>query len=344
MGLLLLAAVVGLASAPVSGAAPGRTVMAWISTAVSNWDRCAQFLDTGGDGEGTVNAISIDNLYRFDGTTITADPAAISAHARLWQKPGGRFRTYPMIGYGGNITGLRPLLFDPTVQQSFVEYLATAAVTRGYDGINIDFEPLSDVLDPANNPTVRDAVALADLIAALGARLHAVNKTLSLDAMAVTGACWTAGGHLHPVLDRKPCPWIRRFWDLDALSAVDSLDRIITMDTYTKNSTEYAISLQQYHYFFSIDGVGVGLCPVGCGHPLPTEGCVASRIAYAVKYGAAELDLWSLWDSTAHNWTEVRTAWQPWIGPLRSFLAGDDAAVAARRTGDSADGGLCWAS
>ena len=61
--------------------------------------------------------------------------------------------------------------------------------------------------------------------------------------MAVTGACWTAGGHLHPVLDRKPCPWIRRFWDLDALSAVDSLDRIITMDTYTKNSTEYAISM-----------------------------------------------------------------------------------------------------
>jgi len=46
--------------------------------------------------------------------------------------------------------------------------------SRADDGINIDFEPLSDVLAPANNPTVRDAVALADLIAALGARLHAV--------------------------------------------------------------------------------------------------------------------------------------------------------------------------
>lgn len=132
----------------------------------------------------------------------------------------------------GNITGLRPVLFNRTVGRRFVDFLVSEAVARGYDGINVDFEPRTDVLDPDNNPTIADAVALAGLISALGDRLHTVNKSLSLDAMAVTGACWTEGGHRYPALDRKPCPWIRRFWDLDALSAVDSLDRIITMDTY----------------------------------------------------------------------------------------------------------------
>jgi len=30
--------------------------------------------------------VSIDNLYRFDGTDITAEPAAILAHKQLWQQ------------------------------------------------------------------------------------------------------------------------------------------------------------------------------------------------------------------------------------------------------------------
>ena len=35
------------------------------------------------------------------------------------------------------------------------------------------------------------------------------------------------------------------------------------------------------------------------------------RIAAAVQYGAMEIDLWALWDSTASNWTQVETAWRP---------------------------------
>ena len=195
------------------------------------------------------------------------------------------------------------------------------------------------MVHPDNNPTPQDALALADLLSALGARLHAVNKTLSLDAMAVTGACWTKGnGHEgHPLIDLQPCPWIRRFWDLSALSAVDTLDRIISMDTYTDNSTEFPFDMMQYHYFFPERRFGLGLCPLGCGHAQPTSACLASRIGTAVAYGATEIDLWSLWDSTASNWTTVRDAWKPWIDPLRSFLSGDDEVSAA-----AAANGLCW--
>ena len=92
-----------------------------------------------------------------------------------------------------------------------------------------------------------------------------------------------------------------------------------------------------FQYFFPIQRFGVGLCPLGCNHLQPTETCVASRIGAAVVYGASEIDLWSLWDSTAANWTVVREAWQPWIVPLRSFLKGEDTENAA-----AAAAGLCW--
>jgi hypothetical protein len=36
------------------------------------------------------------------------------------------------------------------------------------------------------------------------------------------------------------------------------------MDTYTANSSEYSIDLVQYQYFFPIENIGVGLCPLGC--------------------------------------------------------------------------------
>ena len=335
MRLVLPLAVLGAGAA--EPAPPGRTVMAWVSTSIDRWEQCASFLSSGGEAEGTVSAISTDNLYHFDPALgydgmLTTDAAAIAAHKRLWQQ---NFRTYPMIGLGGtgNISTLRPLLFNQTWQNTFITFLVNEAVARDFDGINIDFEPGTDVVQPDNNPTARDALALAELLSALGTRLHAANKTLSLDAMAVTGACWTKGeGHEgHPNLDLLPCPWIRRFCkssattplvflafvagaflrgcvttgDLSALSAVDTLDRIISMDTYTDNSTEFSVDMMQYHFFFPVKRFGLGLCPLGCGHAQPTSACLESRIGHAVAYGATEIDLWSLWDSSASNWTGV---------------------------------------
>ena len=222
-----------------------RTVMAFISTDVSNWAPLAAYLSPSGEGAGTVNAVSIDNLYRFNPRGNPADPvsllkplaggANILAHKRIWID--GGYRTYPMIGFGGNITDLRFMLLNTNTKATLISLLVNEATKQGYDGINIDFEPLTDVLNPANNADAHDALALVDFLEILGEQLHAINKTLSLDAMTVTGACWTAGGHLYPKLDLLPCPWIRRFWDLSALSAISTLDKIISMDTYTANSS-----------------------------------------------------------------------------------------------------------
>jgi hypothetical protein len=102
------------------------------------------------------------------------------------------------------------------------------------------------------------------------------------------------------------------------------VQRLAGRDRYTENNTEYPLDLNLNQLYFPIERFGVGLCPLGCGHPQPTEHCVAQRIAAAVLYGATELDLWSMWDSSAANWSVVEAAWQPWIKPLRRYLAGQD--------------------
>ena len=122
-----------------------------------------------------------------------------------------------MTGYGGNVTGLKPLFDAP---ERFIRMLVSDAVKYNWAGINIDFEPqtMMDDSDPRSNPTIADAVALAGLLDKLGEALHIVNKTISTDTMSAQGACWAEWHHPngdHGV-DAKPCPWIRRFWDLDA--------------------------------------------------------------------------------------------------------------------------------
>ena len=103
-------------------------------------------------------------------------------------------------------------------------------------------------------------------------------------------------------------------------------------------ASRWSASCQQLNLnqlYFPIARYGIGLCPLGCNHvrtpcsalpvasslvlltivgveqPQPSEFCVGQRIAAAVQYGATEIDLWALWDSTASNWTQVETAWRP---------------------------------
>lgn len=108
--------------------------------------------------------------------------------------------------------------------------------------MNIDFEPKTDVHNPANNPTLYDGIAFAAFLQALGSKLHALpgrRRQLSMDSEGVSSACWSMAGADdnsttppgHP-WNRLPCPWIRYFWTLEAFAAGSAeLDLIIPMDT-----------------------------------------------------------------------------------------------------------------
>ena len=112
-----------------------------------------------------------------------------------------------MIGYGHNISGLRTL-FQPAHQSRVIADIVAAVKSSDVDGVNIDFEPETDVHDHANNPTVADGVAFSDFLQALGKALHALpgrRRQLSMDSESVSGACWSDSGE-----DQNP----PHTWDL----------------------------------------------------------------------------------------------------------------------------------
>ena len=61
--------------------------------------------------------------------TLSRDADNIALQQRIWA---AQFRLYPMIGYGGNITGLHPLWENP---EPFIEAVVADAVRYSWAGI-----------------------------------------------------------------------------------------------------------------------------------------------------------------------------------------------------------------
>jgi len=88
----------------------------------------------------------------------------------------------------------------------FIQACIADAKKYGYSGYNVDFEPTTGIQDG-------DGKRYAQFLDKFARALHAAGKILTVDV-----ATWTS------------------FWDLDALSQT-SIDRIISMSTYTGNLT-----------------------------------------------------------------------------------------------------------
>eukprot|EP01052_Picozoa_sp_SAG31_P012708 SAG31_NODE_748_length_12390_cov_6.306484_12_plen_289_part_00 len=251
-----------------------RTVMAWIE---GNMTDVADFVLRGA-GKGAVNAVSHTSVFRLHANATAArlvvDANGLEEHRQHWQQGAAKslgIRTYPCIGYGGNISGLRTL-FQPEIQASFIQELVAAIEKSDVDGINIDFEPATDVHHPDNNPTIDDGLQFAKFLNALGTALHALpgrRRQLSMDSESIAGACWSMAGANdntttppgHP-WNRIPCPWIRYFWLLEAFVALSpELDLIIPMDTYSTNTSDFRTSLWLYQKYFQVSHIGWGLYP-----------------------------------------------------------------------------------
>ena len=246
-----------------------KTVMAWIE---GDMTEVADFVLRGA-GKGAVNAVSHTSVFRLHANAtaaqLTVDDAALEQHRQHWQQGTAKtlgIRTYPCVGYGGNITGLRTL-FEAGNQANFIKGLVAAVEKSDVDGINIDFEPQTDVRRPSDNPTIDDGIEFARFLNALGAALHALpgrRRQLSMDSESISGACWSTAGANdntttppgHP-WNRVPCPWIRYFWLLEAFVAFSpELDLIIPMDTYSTNTSDFKTSLWLYQKYFKVEDIG----------------------------------------------------------------------------------------
>jgi len=150
--------------------------------------------------------------------------------------------TFPMISsfpYPKEfIEWCRQLFDNPT---PFIQTCIEEAQKYGYSGYNVDFEPTVGIQDG-------DGKRYAQFLDKFAKALHSIGRILTIDI-----ATWTT------------------FWDLDALSQT-SVDRIISMSTYTGNMTIWEIKFLEGVQKFGVRfGVGLQTVNPNTGKPLSND-------------------------------------------------------------------------
>jgi len=326
----LVAPALALATAATAAAdsSSERTVMTWIQTGGALWPQARDFFTTGA-AKGAINAVACGAIVDFDSTTgyLEINDRLLRAHTDIWLPTG--FKTYPCAGFGGHVATLRSRVFR---NATVIQALANVTRVGRFSGLNIDFEPITNVHDPLDPaaPTAQDALDFAAFVDELARALHALpngGATLQVDTLSVGGACWSDPGNNH-TWDYKPCPWIRRFWNLDAL-ATTAVDTIVPMDTYGVNETQIPFFLQQYQHFFDITRIGWGVWATKDGH-VSSPAFVASRMGAFERWSTKMVAVWNWGDigeAGSRTIEEMEAHWTAWIPRLRAFLEadGDDA-------------------
>ena len=321
LGILFLQA----AAIPSTASESPRTVMTWIQCSVKLWPQARDYFTTGA-GKGAINAVSISSMDIDATGYLDINDVALRAVTDLWVPTG--FQTYPMLSFGGHVAALRNgrVFHNATLIQA----LASVVDVGNFSGLNIDFEPATnvhDALDPAS-PTAQDALDFAAFVDALARALHALpngGATLQVDTESIGGACWNDPRDNH-TWDRKPCPWIRRFWNMDAL-ATTAVDTIVPMDTYGTNDTQFPFFLQYYQRFFDIDQIGWGVWATKDTPVVSTPAFVESRMGPFKQYSSKMVAVWC-WGDVGEAGLEtvqkMEAKWAPWIPQLRAFLEAED--------------------
>lgn len=295
--------------------------------------------------------------FSFEGPT----PETLRQFKAVWQGSDAQavgLRTYPLLGLSSDIVWLRGMFVAENLD-AIIADLCAAVQAAGVQGINIDSEPPVDVRNKTNNPTFADGLAFASFLDKLAQALHKQpsRPILTMDSLSVGSACWSAPPLEEPthVWDELPCPWIRRFWNLqvhkqphpllatsrsfrqssvacDCRDAIadSALDVVIPMDTYDSNDTAFAWNMYQYQKFFVVSQIGWGLYPtdmVGKNNGAHTAEYAKGRVAAISSYSGSWISTWVIDPNQpgyAENITAVGRLWAPWIPPLRSFLAGGE--------------------
>ena len=157
LSLLSLLTVATTATTAITTPTNNNTVLAWIE---GNWTEVANFI-LHGNAKGAVNAISAGGMWgvsSIDGSLVVNEQR-VQDHRNIWQSKEAKeagIRTYPVIGFGGNITVLRQL-FDGG-SDKFIQDVCNEMLSLGVDGVNIDFEPIANVRD--KHDPVREKIEL----------------------------------------------------------------------------------------------------------------------------------------------------------------------------------------
>ena len=88
------------------------------------------------------------SINSTDWTVHAGDSETVANWKRVWGAEGKPIRTFPVIGAGGNITGLRSLFTKANIT-AFAASAAAVVAELDFAGLNLDFEPSTFVHEPA---------------------------------------------------------------------------------------------------------------------------------------------------------------------------------------------------
>eukprot|EP01033_Poteriospumella_lacustris_P012891 gene12891-9222_t len=147
--------------------------------------------------------------------------------------------------------------------QPFIDECIRRAHLFKYAGYNLDWEP-------TDNVTADDGAAYAAFIDTFATQLHAAGLQLTVDV-----ATWST------------------IWNYPAIAAT-SMDRAISMGTYTSSDDSFTSQLTKLTSAFGPARSGAGLMTVNASSndPLPLEE-VSWRIASIQAANVPEIDIWS---------------------------------------------------
>eukprot|EP00295_Goniomonas_pacifica_P047044 CAMPEP_0175912490 /NCGR_PEP_ID=MMETSP0108-20121206/8755_1 /TAXON_ID=195067 ORGANISM="Goniomonas pacifica, Strain CCMP1869" /NCGR_SAMPLE_ID=MMETSP0108 /ASSEMBLY_ACC=CAM_ASM_000204 /LENGTH=283 /DNA_ID=CAMNT_0017234807 /DNA_START=14 /DNA_END=865 /DNA_ORIENTATION=- len=257
-----------------------------------------------------INAVSLLGVVLLaENSTIVKNDTLIEQQ-KNYQAEG--FKVFVFLATeNASIVNIRSVLSQP---DSLAEQLMRLAADNGWDGYNVDFEPITDVEDPTNNPTLEDARMFANFLAKLSSRMRAIGKSVSVDIETIAGACRSS---THWPKNVGPCPWIREFYEMDLLGA-SGVDRIINMGSYTLNNTEYPLELWYPLQYVPAQRFAVGLCPQYWQQAkhMPSKAELDQRFDLIKAYGIQEIDFW-----VYRLEPELLEYWEPFWPYLKEFLS-----------------------
>lgn len=199
------------------------------------------------------------------------------------------------------ITRMRQLFADRACAETFVAQAVAEAQRNGFTGYNLDWEPTwSNSTAPIGEA---DAQAFAQFVAMFADRLHAAGFQLTVDVATWVPAPPSRRHQQVEVAQDRPVS----IWNYTALAAT-SVDRAISMGTYTSSDTSFADQLHLLMSTFGPDRSGVGLMTVNASDGVPlSDAEVALRFRALEAANATEVDVWRM-PLTGAFWSHVE-AW-----------------------------------
>ena len=269
---------------------PPRSVMPWMCLEICNTpDEIQHQLDTIRSHKSLLTAVSFEKYSLGAGCNLSGvDVQNLSEVNADIQMAG--LEAWPMITSWPHpadfLQRMREVFASEECAQRFISAALDEAKAHNYTGFNLDWEPTA----PPNTTlpvTAADATAYASFVDVFAKALHKEGVQLSVDV-----ATWVT------------VPGGPSIWNYDALAAT-TVDRAVSMGTYTSSDSSFTHQLQLLTSAFSVEKATVGLQTVNA-----TDGSPISDAQVAFRFQsleAAGVDSIALWDMPIpdHWWPHI---------------------------------------